>query len=248
MINYLLTVLMLFAFACNDKKVASDNTNDRPVVEEPAPAPAPSAPPVIEDPTPSDDPDEVDDEPLQTITTEVPAPTPANPSVVPAAPVMESSSFKANVKLIGATTKQTLKYNKAVVIALKVINSKEFQDKVKLISSFTSSKENGKQVMAKLLSGAESLSKEVDGEMDLGVKFYYANNSTVGYTNGSITYINVNTKFFDQYTSSSVAANLVHEYMHKLGYGHTSYYNLARDKSVPYLIGSTIRTMGKKYE
>jgi hypothetical protein len=70
----------------------------------------------------------------------------------------------------------------------------------------------------------------------------------VGYTNGSIKYINVNTKFFDQYTSSSVAANLVHEYMHKLGYGHAVSYSKARDSSVPYLLGSTVRAMGKKYE
>lgn len=179
---------------------------------------------------------------------EAPAPTPAPAPVVVVAPPPVESLFKSNVVLMSATSAQSIKYKKAVEIALKVINSKEFKDRVVLIKSFTSSSQSGKQVLAKLLSGAESLQPLVDGEMDLGVKFYYANNSTVGYTNGSIKYINVNTKFFNQYTPSSVAANLVHEYMHKLGYGHAQTYSKARDSSVPYALGSIVRELGKKYE
>jgi hypothetical protein len=81
----------------------------------------------------------------------------------------------------------------------------------------------------------------------VGVKLYYESSSIVGYTSPSISYINVNTKFFDSYAINSVAANLFHEWLHKLGYGHDVSATARRPYSVPYGIGSIIRTVGKNF-
>lgn len=190
----------------------------------------------------------------QTTNTEVPAPTPApQPPVeveVPLPPIEVEVPllFTANVKVVTTSATREIKFRRGLAIALKVINSKEFQDRVAAIKSFTSSSSTGEMVIRRLLSGSEKLSPAVDNEMDLEARMYYADNRTVGYTYPTVPYIYVNTKFFDTFSVSSVAANITHEYLHKLGYDHATTYSASRDLSVPYLLGSIVREMGKQYE
>lgn len=210
-------------------------------------------------PVPSPDPVEVilpptgpgDSQPvIEPVIVEEPAPTPA-PSVPPSEVVVPNlaTTFKVNVIFGGnPTAAQKEKYAKAIEVLKKNIASKEFKARVLAHkydgkSGFASSSETPLQVYNKLLSGAEKLSPQVDNELDLEARFYYANNSTVGYTYPNVKYIMINTKFFNSYTPTSVARNLLHEYLHKLGYGHDSAATARRPYSVPYALGGMVRTL-----
>ncbi len=163
-------------------------------------------------------------------------------------------SFKTNVKyLSGFSQTDEEKYNDAVALVKKVVATEAFRTKV-LNHTYDGQKQfvqnNGltnAQIYQSVLDAAEKLTPTKNNTLDVGVKLYYENSSVVGYTNGSITYINVNTKFFDSYDAHQVAGNLFHEWLHKLGYGHDSSATSRRPYSVPYAIGYMIRDIGKSF-
>ena len=176
--------------------------------------------------------------------------TPPATSNVPA----QALSFKTNVKyLSGFSSSDEDKYDEAVALVKKVVATEAFKTRV-LNHTYNGSKQyvqnNGltnAQIYQAILDAAEKLTPTKNNTLDVGVKLYYTNNSVVGYTNGSITYINVNTKFFDTYDAHQVAGNLFHEWLHKLGYGHDSSATARRPYSVPYAIGYMIRDIGKSF-
>ena len=164
-----------------------------------------------------------------------------------------ASSFKTNVNLMNLTATQTAKYNKAVAMVKKVVATEAFRTKI-LNHTYSGSKRfvdnNGKtnaQIYQSILDAAEKLKLVKNNTMDLGVKMYYQASSVVGYTSTNITYINVNTKFFDTYAVNQVAGNLFHEWLHKLGYGHSASATASRPYSVPYAVGYMVRDLGKAF-
>lgn len=177
-----------------------------------------------------------------------------------AAPVSSSStlpskalSFKTNVTLMNLTATQTSKYNKAVTMVKRVVATEAFRKKV-LNHTYGGVKKfvdnNGKtnaQIYQSILDAAEKLKLVKNNTMDLGVKMYYQASSVVGYTSPNISYINVNTKFFNTYAVNQVAGNLFHEWLHKLGYGHSASVTTSRPYSVPYAIGYMVRDLGKAF-
>jgi hypothetical protein len=184
-----------------------------------------------------------------TETVEKAAATVSSTSTVPALAL----SFKTNVSLMNLTATQATKYNKAIAIVKKVVATESFRTKV-LNYTYSGSKQfannGGKtnaQIYQSILDAAESLKPAKNNTMDLGVKMYYASNSVVGYTSTSISYINVNTKFFNTYAANQVAGNLFHEWLHKIGYTHDSASTARRPYSVPYAIGYMIRDIGKSF-
>lgn len=187
------------------------------------------------------DPDTDDD-----ATTEVPGPV----STVPALAL----SFRTNVSyLSGFDSTDEAKYDKAVALVKKVVATEAFRTRV-LNHTYggvkTFVQNNGltnAQIYQGILEAAERLTPAKNNTLDVGVKLYYENSSTVGWTSGSISYINVNTKFFDTYAINSVAANLFHEWLHKQGYGHDSAATARRPYSVPYAVGYMIRDIGKSF-
>ena len=91
--------------------------------------------------------------------------------------------------------------------------------------------------------GSEVLIPGNDEEMDLDITLYYANNSVVGYTYPDTTRVWTNDKFFSTYTYAQVAQNVVHEWIHKLGFGHDYNRTTRRNYSVPYGIGTIIKDL-----
>lgn len=166
----------------------------------------------------------------------------------------QALTFKTNVSyLSGFSQTDEEKYNDAVALVKKVVATEAFKNRV-LNHTYDGSKQfvqsNGKtnaQVYQSILDAAEKLTPAKNNTLDVGVKLYYTNNNVVGYTSGSITYINVNTKYFDQYDIHQVAGNLFHEWLHKLGYGHDSSATARRPYSVPYAVGYMIRDIGKSF-
>lgn len=174
--------------------------------------------------------------------------TPPVTSTVPALAL----SFGANVSMMDFTSAQTVKYNEAIAIVKKVVATEEFRSKVLNYNyngtkMFSTTTKTNAQIYQSVLDAAETLKPAKNNIMDLGVKMYYEASTVVGWTNPSITYINVNTKFFDQFDANEVAGNLFHEWLHKLGYDHDSSSTARRPYSVPYAIGYLIRDIGADF-
>lgn len=162
-------------------------------------------------------------------------------------------TFDHNVSFYKTTVSQENKFLNALDIIKKVVASEKFRTKV-LGHTYNGSKtfvDNGgytnAQIYQKILDGSETLQKIVDNEMDLEVEVYYAATSTVGYTYANSKRIWVNTKFFNSYDAAGVAHNLFHEWLHKLGFAHSSSYNSARPYSVPYAIGDIVGDLGREF-
>ena len=83
----------------------------------------------------------------------------------------------------------------------------------------------------------------------IAIVAYFSRNTTViGYTYGTSKRIWVNSKYFGTNAVTSVAANLFHEWLHKVGFGHAVSYSISRDYSVPYAVGRMIGSIGKKFD
>lgn len=95
-----------------------------------------------------------------------------------------------------------------------------------------------------LMSGWDMYSKEKDGDIDVETALYRNRfSSTVGYTYGNTLKTWSNTKFWigdEKQIIAIIAANIIHEYMHNLGFGHAVKWNTTRDYTVPYAIGNMV--------
>lgn len=166
----------------------------------------------------------------------------------------EAYLFDASINFVNFKPDEEEKVYKAIDIIKAVIGSKEFKERV-LNFEYNGKKEfvdnqglTNIEIYQKLLDGRESLSPELDHQMDLELELYFSYRNTVGYTYPEELKIWMNKKFFRVYTPAEVAGNLFHEWTHKLGFSHSFRYNKARDYSVPYGLGYLIRELGKKYE
>lgn len=155
----------------------------------------------------------------------------------------EAFTFDINIKFINTTATQQAKFDQAIELIKKVVATEEFRTKI-LNHTYGGKKtfvDNGghsnAQIYQKILEGAEKLIPAKNNTMDMEVELYYADNSTVGYTYPNSKRVWVNRKFFTSNTVGRVAANLFHEWLHKIGFGHAVSYSTSRDYSVPYAIG-----------
>jgi 3-oxoacyl-[acyl-carrier-protein] synthase III len=162
-------------------------------------------------------------------------------------------TFGTNVQTYGVTSTQETKIRTAEEKIKEVIGSEEFRLRV-LNHTYNGIKtfvDNGGltngQIYLKILNAAEVLLPVSDNELDLGIKTYYQNSSTVGYTYSNSSYIFMNTKFLNQYNPNQVSRNMIHEWLHKLGFRHASYYTTSRNYSVPYAIGKIMEELAAKY-
>lgn len=133
----------------------------------------------------------------------------------------------------------------------RAVNSEEFKDRVINFKnsegerSFASN--NGltnEEIYQTFMEGRETLQEDTPGEMNFYLKLYHRPWSRViGYTTGDTNVININWKFFKNFEPSDVAANLAHEWTHKLGFGHRS---AKEHDSAPYAIGYIVGDIASK--
>lgn len=177
--------------------------------------------------------------------------------------MVETKSIKANgslsvdVHMRNFNESDQAKVNKAVIIIKKVINSEEFKQRV-LAFTYKGKKQfhdnNGMtnlEIYNHLMTGAENLMPDSIGVMNFDLSLYRSKNpwsKVKGYTTADSMRIFINKKFFRQstWTPLDVAGNMVHEWVHKMGFGHDYRDNQDRPYSVPYAIGYLLSDIAKE--
>ena len=164
-----------------------------------------------------------------------------------------ASLWKANIEFHHFTKDDIKKVNKAVAIIKAVISSDEFHDLV-LGHTFQGEKKfnennnySNEEIYQLILLGAEIIgNRQTNNAMDVELELYSDTSKTIGYTYPHTTRIWMNRKYFDRFTPAQVAGNLMHEWIHKLGFTHAMKWNKDRERTVPYAIGYLIEDLAVK--
>lgn len=169
-------------------------------------------------------------------------------------------AWDCNIVFVNQTQEEKNKYNVACLEIERIVPTDSFENSVLTHKSYTgitgyygsSSTCNsagelgnvGAALYANILQGDERYPSQtsVDNQMDLKIEMYRDTASnTIGYTSQSDDRIHVNRKYSDGYKPSSMASNAFHEWLHKMGYGHSSASTSCRPYSIPYALGTMIR-------
>lgn len=162
-------------------------------------------------------------------------------------------NFDVNLKLTNFSKEQEEKILKAADIIKKVIITDEFKDGV-LNHTYKGQKtfadNNGlsnEQIYQKIIEGSEELRPGIDNKMDLELQVYFEETRTVGYTRPSVFRIWMNSKYLNKNGPAEVTTNMMHEWLHKLGFKHDIKHSNRRMHTVPYAIGYLMEELAKKY-
>lgn len=162
-------------------------------------------------------------------------------------------SWDARLSFVNFKPKEEKKVRDAVKIIKQVIVSHEFKERVLNYRFKGERKFNGndgltnEEIYLKILKGAEQIgNKQNNNTMDVELELYHQKTNTIGYTYPNTVRIWMNTKYFSKYTPVKIADNLMHEWMHKLGFSHEIAWTKDRDHSVPYAIGYIVEELASK--
>jgi hypothetical protein len=143
------------------------------------------------------------------------------------------------------------KLRQAFEVLERVVNSDAFKERV---INFRNSKGerafasnlglSNEEIYLKFMEGRETLQDNTPGEMNFFLKQYNRPwSKVIGYTSGNTNVISINYKYFKNFRPHEVAANLAHEWTHKLGLDHRS---ASEHDSVPYAIGYIVGQLGSQ--
>jgi hypothetical protein len=143
------------------------------------------------------------------------------------------------------------KLEEAFRVLEAAVNTEEFKERVlnfknkKGERAFASNRGlSNEEIYDRFMEGRETLQPETAGEMNFYLKLYDRPWSRViGWTTADTNTININWRFFRNYTPADVAANLAHEWTHKIGFDHRS---AKEHDSAPYAIGYIAGDIAKK--
>lgn len=169
-------------------------------------------------------------------------------SAVPAAAL----NFNVNLQMEKFSGAQEAKVLEAAELIKRVVASEEFKNRI-LNHKYNGKKtfvDNGgltnAEIYKKILEGAEMLKPGNNNTMDLQLELYTANNIVVGYTMPNVIKVWMNSKFLNQNNSAEVTTNMMHEWLHKLGFKHAAEKTANRKYSVPYAVGYLTRTLARQ--
>jgi len=170
---------------------------------------------------------------------------PVKRTILPSA----KGEFSLSILPLGFNSTQLKKLESAKIKVIQVLKSPEFKQMILNheyagVKTFVQNNNlTNDQVYTKIMEGAESLNGLVDYEMDLKVQMYYSWKAVVGYTTPNIDKIFTNSKFYNVNSECRVGSNLVHEWSHKLGFGHDFKQTKRRPYSVPYALNRIFETI-----
>ena len=82
--------------------------------------------------------------------------------------------------------------------------------------------------------------------MDLDLEVFTRNDDTVGYTYPTDLRVWMNSKFLNKNTPAKVTTNMMHEWLHKLGFKHSQERTASRPYTVPYAVGYLVAKLAQK--
>lgn len=162
-------------------------------------------------------------------------------------------TWDANVKFTNFTRTQENKVLDAVDLIKKVIASRTFKSRIlnhtyKGKKTFINNRGlSNSQIYKKILESSEKLNPGKNYTMDITLATYQTDANVIGYTLPNVNKVWMNTRYLNAFTPVQVSANLVHEWLHKLGFGHDYESTPSRPYSVPYAVGYIIRSLAAKY-
>ncbi|MFP5384901.1 MAG: hypothetical protein ACLGHN_02395 [Bacteriovoracia bacterium] len=165
----------------------------------------------------------------------------------------EALNWDAELYLVNFNPTQEEKVRRAVDLIKKVVRTQEFKQRV-LNYQYKGEKRffdnhgfSNEEIYQKILDGAEMMGNtKKNNMMDVELELYHQKTTTIGYTYPNTVRIWMNKKYFNRYTPIKVADNLMHEWMHKLGFTHAVKWSKDRDHSVPYAIGYLVEELAAK--
>jgi hypothetical protein len=161
-------------------------------------------------------------------------------------------NFEVNLKLDNFDSTQEDKVLAAADLIKKVVATEEFKNKI-LNHTYKGKKmfvDNGglsnAQIYKRILEGSEKLRPGIDNEMDLDLEVFRRNDNTVGYTYPNVIKVWMNAKFLNKNAPYKVTTNMMHEWLHKLGFKHSRNRTPSRPYTVPYAIGYLVAKIARK--
>lgn len=161
-------------------------------------------------------------------------------------------NFAVNIKLDNFDSAQEDKVLVAADLIEKVVATEEFKQAI-LNHTYKGKKtfvDNGglsnAQIYKKILEGSEALRPGADNEMDLDLEVFRRAGTTVGYTFPNVIKVWMNEIFLNKFAPYKVTTNMMHEWLHKLGFKHAQSKTPSRPYSVPYAIGYLVAKIAKK--
>lgn len=164
-----------------------------------------------------------------------------------------TENFEVSTTLIGFTSRQEKKIRSASRLIKKIVQSDEFKERV-LNHSWKGKKQfannlglSNQEIYKKILEGSERMTGHgPNNTMDLEIELYADYDSiTIGYTYPSIVRIYMNRKYFNKFRPYQVADNMMHEWLHKIGFGHAVKDTPERPYSVPYAVGYIVKGIAR---
>ncbi len=141
----------------------------------------------------------------------------------------------------GFTPSEAAKLQDAVEVIQAVVNGDAFKQEVLGFKFQNRGGLSNQEIYDLFMSGSEVLQPQEDQEMDVDINMYYRNNNVIGYTYANTIKTWINRKYYSLMSPDGIAANIVHEWTHKLGFGHDYYATEIRPFSVPYAIGNMVQ-------
>lgn len=155
--------------------------------------------------------------------------------------------LKFTIKSRNFTPKELIRLSEAKEILETIVNSDLFRQEVLRadfsgeISEFQF--KTNQEIYDKIMSGAEVLQPEIDNEADIDLTIFNPKpfQKVVGYTYGNTIRQWINRKFFWSLKVYQVAGNILHEWVHKLGFDHDYQRTKRRPFSVPYQMNAIVK-------
>ena len=166
--------------------------------------------------------------------------------------------LKVNIiNFTDANASDVTRVNSAADLIEQVVNTNAFRDRVlnmtyqvskkgKVYPGFAQNSETNEVILEKILKAQENYVGGSEGIIDYFLDMYYSSGKVIGYTSSTDRYIHLNRKFHRNYTPVQAAGNLFHEWLHKIGFKHSSRNNKYRPHSVPYKLGYLMGTMASE--
>jgi len=162
-------------------------------------------------------------------------------------------NFEVNLKLDNFSPKQEEKIQTAADLIKKVVASEEFRTAV-LNHKYRGKKTfvdneglSNAEIYETIIEGSEELMPGEDNEMDLDLEVFNRSDDTVGYTFPDEVTVWMNARFINRNTPAKVTTNMMHEWLHKLGFRHAVSKTVSRPFSVPYAIGYIVARLAQKF-